>query len=68
MSKSQLKIHKSFKAYMDMQGWTVSMVAEKTGYKKQQVSQILTGTIEPSFQFLRRLSDVTGIKAKDLLD
>jgi transcriptional regulator with XRE-family HTH domain len=68
MAKFELKIHKAFKAYMDMQGWTISDVAKKTNYSKQQVSQILSGTISPSFQFLRRLSEVTGIKAKDLLD
>jgi hypothetical protein len=62
------RINKNFESYLKMRRWTVTDVARATRYTKQQVSRTLSGSIEPSMQFLRRLSQVTGIKAGDLLE
>ena len=62
-------LKKSFqKNYMSLRGWSGNDLAEAMGYKKQQVSQVLSGEIEPSRQFLRKICELTKIPAGELIE
>ncbi len=54
--------------FMKFKNWSVNDLTEKMGYKKQQVSQTLNGTIEPTMNFLHRLCSVTGVSASEILE
>ena len=69
MVKVKLRLSKSFqKNYMAMRKWSGNDLAEAMRYKKQQVSQVLSGEIEPSRQFLRKLCELTKIPAGELIE
>lgn len=69
MSKVKFKINKNFeKNYMKMRGWGVVDLSNALGYKKQQVSSVMTGAIEPSMQFLHRLCALTNMPVSDLIE
>jgi len=62
-------IKEDFKTkYMKLRDWSVDDLSEKLGLKKQQVSRILNGKIEPSMFFLHKLAEITGIGAEELLE
>lgn len=67
--KLKFRLKKTFqKNYMALRGWSVSDLTEKLGYTKQQVSQTLNGTAEPTMNFLHRLCDLTNLTAEELIE
>lgn len=64
----RFRLSQTVNAYMQMRGWTVNDLTDHLGYKKQQVSQTLSGAIEPSMQLLRRLCVVTNLPASELIE
>lgn len=67
--KVRFKIRKDFQTkYMSMRGWSVNELSDLLKYKKQQVSQTLSGTTEPTMNFLHRLCNLTGLKAEEVLE
>lgn len=71
-TKAKFVIRKSFKAFLKMKerydGLTQKKLAEEIGYKEPQVSQILSGEIEPSMRFLHRLSAFTKFGLAEILE
>lgn len=68
-SKVKFRLNREFQAkYMKMRGWTVNDLTTQLEYKKQQVSQTLSGAIEPSMQFLHRLCTLTNLPAEELIE
>lgn len=68
-AKVKFKIRKDFSTkYMTMRDWTVKDLVDKMDYKKQQVSQTISGKIEPTMNFLHRLCGLTGLKAEELIE
>lgn len=62
-------LNKEFQTkYMKMRGWSVNDLTEQLGYKKQQVSQTLSGAIEPTMNFLHRLCELTNLPANELIE
>ena len=69
MKKSRFVIKKNFiKQYLGFRKWTVSDLESRLKFKKQQISQTLSGEIEPSMNFLHRLCNVTGLPVSELVD
>lgn len=67
--KSKFYLKKSFKEnYMKLRDWSVQDVADMVEMKKQQVSPILNGRLEPSVNFLHRLCDAIQIPVEDLVE
>lgn len=67
--KVKFKIKKDFQTkYMKMRGWSISDLEEKLKFKKQQVSQTLSGSIEPSINFLHRLCALTGLPVDEIVE
>lgn len=65
----KFRIKKSFQSeFMKFRGWSITDLTEKLGYQKQQVSQTLTGSIEPTMNFLHRVCALTGLKAEELIE
>ena len=68
-AKPKFIIKKSFiTEFMKFKKWTISDLEDKIGYKKQQVSQTISGKIEPTMNFLHRLCALTGCKAEELIE
>lgn len=68
MTKARFRIKKDFKDYLKLRKWSITDLTEKLGYQKQQVSQTLSGSAEPTMQFLHRLCSLTGLRAEELLE
>ena len=49
-------------------GWTLADLAEFMNLKKQQISPILNGRIEPSMYFLHKLCEKTGLKLENIIE
>lgn len=65
----RFRIRKDFKTWLGMRKWTIADLKEKMGMNSdQQVSQTLSGTIEPSMYFMHKLCEVTGFDLKDLIE
>ena len=66
--KARFKIKKDFTNYLKLRDWTINDLAEKLKMKKQQVSQTLSGSIEPTMNFLHRFCVTTGLKAEEVIE
>ena len=67
--KVKFRIKKEFQTkYMAMRNWSVTDLEELLKFKKQQVSQTLSGTIEPTMNFLHRLCALTGLPVEEILE
>lgn len=67
--KVKFKIKKSFQTeFMKFRKWSITDLTEKLGYQKQQVSQTLSGTIEPTMNFMHRLCALTGLRAEEIIE
>lgn len=67
--KVRFGIRKDFVTnFMKFKNWSINDLTDKMGYKKQQVSQTLNGTIEPTMNFLHRLCMVTAIPASEIIE
>lgn len=66
--KVKLRIKKSFEDYLKLRKWTINDLAEHLGMTKQQVSQTLSGTMEPTMNFLHRLCALTNLKAEEIIE
>lgn len=65
----KFRIKKSFQTeFMKFRGWKIADLEDKLGFKKQQVSQTLSGSVEPTMNFLHRLCGLTGLKAEEVLE
>lgn len=65
----KFQIKKDFQQkYMKMRGWSINDLTEQLGYKKQQVSQTLSGAIEPTMNFLHRLCALTNLPVEELIE
>ena len=68
-TKVKFRLSSKFqKNYMSLRGWSVNDLAEQLEYKKQQVSQTLSGSIEPTMTFLHRLCHVTKLRIEDVVE
>lgn len=67
-AKVKFKLSKKLQAYMKLRDWSAQNLSDLLGYKKQQVSQILSGAIEPSMQFLHKLCALTNLPANELIE
>ncbi len=65
--KVKFIIRKEFKSHLNLRGLTVTSLADKLRYSKQQVSQTLSGEIEPTRQFLRKICALLKVGAEDIL-
>ena len=65
--KARFKIKKSFENYLKLRKWTVNDLAESLKMTKQQVSQTLSGSTEPTMNFLHRLCALTNLKAEEVI-
>lgn len=66
--KARFKIKKSFDSYLKLRGWSINDLADALKMKKQQVSQTLSGSIEPTMNFLHRFCTLTNLKAEEVLE
>jgi transcriptional regulator with XRE-family HTH domain len=51
----------SLQTLMRIMGYDVDKLAVETGYSTNQIYQILAGTIDPSIQFIKRVSFLFGV-------
>jgi len=51
----------SLQTLMRIMGYDVDKLAVETGYSTNQIYQILAGTIDPSIQFIKRVSYLFGV-------
>jgi transcriptional regulator with XRE-family HTH domain len=68
VSGVKFKISKNLLTYMKMRKWSVNDLSEALDYKKQQVSQTLSGAIEPTMNFLHRVCALTNLPANELIE
>lgn len=67
--KVKFKINDGFKSWLKVKEWTPAELTRQLKMNNdQQVSQILTGSIEPSMNFLHRVCALTGFDLKDIID
>lgn len=67
--KAKFIIKKSFKTeFMKFRNWTITDLEEILGFKKQQISQTISGQIEPTMNFLHRLCNATGLPVEELVE
>ena len=67
--KVKFRIKREFQTkYMAMRNWSVTDLEELLKFKKQQVSQTLSGTIEPTMNFLHRLCALTGLPVEEIVE
>lgn len=66
--KVKFKIKKSFEDYLKLRKWTINDLALHMKSTKQQVSQTLSGSMEPTMNFLHRLCALTNLKAEEILE
>ena len=61
-------LHRQFKYYMKLRKWKVADLARQLKMNESQVSAIVGGKIEPSMNFLHRLSVLTKLGAEEILE
>ena len=67
MVKVQVRINKNFRDYLKARKISISELASVLNYTKQQVSQCVSGKVEPTRPFLRRLAAHTLMGVEDLV-
>ncbi|QGH73012.1 MAG: hypothetical protein [Siphoviridae sp. ctCJE6] len=68
MVRAKFVLKKDFKNYLKLRKWSVNDLAVRLGKKKQQVSSIVNGRIEPSMNFLHALCELTVLKLEDIIE
>lgn len=66
--KAKFRIKKSFENYLKLRKWTINDLADHLRMTKQQVSQTLSGSMEPTMNFLHRLCALTNLKAEEVIE
>ncbi len=67
--KVSFRIRKDFEEYLKkFHGWTVSDLEKELGFKKQQVSQTISGKKEPTMNFLHRVCALTNVPAEKFIE
>lgn len=72
--KVKLRIKKEIGQYLKLQRddrgkpWTVQYLATKLGSQKQQISQTLSGSIEPTMNFIHKFCALTGLRAEAIIE
>lgn len=66
--KVKFQLSKKLREYMKLRNWSAKDLSDELKYTKQQVSQTLSGAIEPSTQFLRRLCALTNLPVEELIE
>lgn len=66
--KAKFYISKQFREFAKLKGLTVTKLAKDLSYQKPQVSAIMSGKIEPSMRFLRRVCTLTKLGLGEVLE
>lgn len=66
--KAKVKISTGFLSYLKTRSLGVSELEEMTKYPKQQISQTLNGSIEPTRPFLRCLCELFHMGVEDMVE
>ena len=63
MEHGMFKLKDNVKRWMSVKNppWTGQMMARALGYDASFISEIFSGKRQPSWQFLRRVADLTGL-------
>lgn len=68
LTNNKILVRESFIAWIKLKGWSVAEVAKLVDLKPQQVSSILNRKIEPSKNFMHRISAATGLGVEDIIE
>ncbi len=67
MPKAKFFIRKDFKKYLEFRKITQVDLEKLLKFKKQQISNALSGDYEPTMHFLHKLCTATGLKLEEIV-